>query len=75
MNGMAVSEQFLDMFQFPLVSGNISGILDDISSIVITESTAKALFGEENAMDQIIRVDDKREMKVSGILKDILKKS
>ena len=38
---------------------------------MITESTAKALFGEEDAMDQIIRVDDKKEMKIAGILKDI----
>ena len=71
MNGMAVSEQFLDMFKFPLIHGDVANILDDISSIVITESTAKALFGEENAMDQIIRVDDKKEMKIAGILKDI----
>jgi ABC-type antimicrobial peptide transport system permease subunit len=71
MNGMAVSEQFLDMFQFPLIYGNASNILDDISSIIITESTAKALFGEEDAMNQIILIDDKREMKVAGILKDI----
>ena len=71
MNGMAVSEQFLDMFKFPLIHGDVANILDDISSIVITESTAKALFGEEDAMDQIIRVDDKKEMKIAGILKDI----
>jgi ABC-type antimicrobial peptide transport system permease subunit len=71
MSGMAVSEQFLDMFKFPLIYGNASNILNDISSIVITESTAKALFGEEEAMGQVIRIDDKREMKVAGILKDI----
>ncbi len=71
MNGMAVSEQFLDMFKFPIIHGDVANILDDISSIVITESVAKALFGEENAMDQIILVDDKKEMKIAGILKDI----
>ena len=71
MNGMAVSEQFLDMFRFPLIYGNKTNILDDISSVIITESTAKALFGDEDAMGQIIRIDDKREMKVAGVLKDI----
>ena len=71
MTGMAASEHFLDMFKFTLLKGEVTNILNDISSIVITESTAKALFGEENAMDQVIRLDDKKEMKVVGILKDI----
>jgi ABC-type antimicrobial peptide transport system permease subunit len=71
MTGMAASEHFLDMFKFSLLKGEVTNILNDISSIVITESTAKALFGEENAMDQVILLDDKKEMKVVGILKDI----
>jgi ABC-type antimicrobial peptide transport system permease subunit len=71
MNGMAVSEHFLDVFKFSLLKGDAANILNDISSIVITESTSKALFGEENAMNQIIRLDDKKEMKVVGVLKDI----
>ena len=71
MNGMAVSEQFLDMFKFPMLYGDASNILDDISSVIITESTAETLFGEVNVLGQVIRIDDKREMKVAGILKDI----
>ena len=71
MTGMAASEQFLDMFKFPLLKGEATNILSDILSIVITESTARALFGEENALDQVIRVDDTKEMKVAGVLIDI----
>ena len=44
--GYWVSEEFLEMFEFPLVSGRADQVLDDPPSIVITESTAKALFGE-----------------------------
>jgi putative ABC transport system permease protein len=69
--GFNVSEEFLEMFQFPLIAGNAELILDDPANIVITESTAKALFGNENAMDKIIRVDDQHDLKVAGILKDI----
>lgn len=70
-----VSEEFLEMFEFPLIEGNAEYVLDDPPSIVITESTAKALFGNEDPMYQIIRVDDESDLKVTGILKDIPKNS
>ncbi len=69
--GFNVSEEFLEMFQFPLIAGNAEQVLDEASNIVITESTAKALFGDEDAMGKIIRVDNQHDLKVAGILKDI----
>jgi len=69
--GFNVSEEFLEMFQFPLIAGNAEQVLDDASNIVITESTAKAFFGNEDAMNKIIRVDNQFDLKVAGILKDI----
>ncbi|HEY8936139.1 MAG TPA: ABC transporter permease [Cyclobacteriaceae bacterium] len=69
--GFYVSEEFLEMFQFPLIAGNAELILDDPANIVITKSTATALFGNEDAMGKIIRVDNQHDLKVAGILKDI----
>jgi ABC-type antimicrobial peptide transport system permease subunit len=69
------SEEFLEMFEFPLVKGIATQVMDDPTSIVITESTAKALFGDEDPMNQMIRVDDKADLKVTGILKDLPKNS
>jgi putative ABC transport system permease protein len=69
--GFNVSEEFLEMFQFPLIQGNAEQVLDEASNIVITESTAKALFGDEDAMGKIIRVDNQHDLKVAGILKDV----
>ena len=69
--GFNVGEEFLEMFQFPLIAGNAEQVLDDASNIVITESTAKALFGDEDALDKVIRVDNQHDLKVAGILRDI----
>ncbi|HEX7016485.1 MAG TPA: ABC transporter permease [Cyclobacteriaceae bacterium] len=69
--GYVVGGEFLQMFQFPLIRGNAEQALNDASSIVITESTAKALFGDEDAMNKVIRVDNQFDLKVSGILRDI----
>lgn len=69
--GYYVSEEFLEMFEFPLVSGNAATVLDDPSSIVITESLAKSLFGEEDPLNKVIRVDDESDLQVTGVLKDV----
>lgn len=73
--GYFVSEEFLEMFQFPLLQGDESLVLDDPSSIVITESLAKVLFGEEDPINRVIRVDNEGDLKVTGILQDIPKNS
>jgi ABC-type antimicrobial peptide transport system permease subunit len=69
--GHYASPEFLEMFQFPLISGDAASVLDDPSSIVITASTALALFGEENPINKIIKVDNQHQLKVTGVLKDI----
>lgn len=73
--GMSVSEDFLKMFSFSLIKGDQQHALDDPTSIVITESTAKALFGDTEAMGQFIRIDNEREQKVTGIVTDVPKQS
>lgn len=70
-DGYYVSEEFLDMFEFPLLRGNASEVLDDPSSIVISESLAKTLFKDKDPMGEIVKVDDSSILKVTGILKDV----
>jgi len=59
------------MFQYPVIEGNANTALKDAYSIVLTESTAKALFGKEDAMNKTVRFDNYRDLKVTGILKDV----
>lgn len=71
--GRYVTSEFLDMFSFPLEVGDRGTALDDLSSIIITETVAKKFFGEEwkDAIGKTLRLDGQRDAKVSGILKDI----
>ncbi|GHN03292.1 ABC transporter permease [Cytophagales bacterium WSM2-2] len=73
--GYYVSEEFLEMFEFPLSAGAATQVLDDPRSIVITESTAKALFGDQDPINKVIRVDNENDLKITGILKDVPKNS
>ncbi len=69
--GYYVSEEFLEMFEFPLLQGDASQVLDGPTSIVISESTAKALFGDEDPINKIVRIDNDDDLKVTGVLEDV----
>lgn len=73
--GHRVSEAFLEMFQFPLVKGDAATVLDDPTSIVLTESAARELFGDQDPINQLVRINNDADLKVTGILKDIPKNS
>lgn len=68
--GLAVSEDFLKIFTFPLVQGDVNTALNEQNSIVLTESVAKALFGNEDPLNKLVKIDNNQELKVTGVLKD-----
>ncbi len=70
-DGLYVSEEFLEMFAFPLKVGTAEQVLDDPNSIVISESLAKALFDDEDPLGKTIRLDDEHDLIVSGLLEDV----
>ena len=75
MNGGAVGPDFLKMFQYPLIKGNANAVLQDAFSIVLTESTARALFGDVDPMGKMVKIDNKYNLKVTGIMQDVPKNS
>ena len=69
--GCTVDSGFLQVFRFPMLKGNRLTALDDMHSIVLTEKFAKKLFGHEDAMGKIIKLDNKDNFTVTGIVKDL----
>lgn len=62
---------FFQFFSFPLLKGNPATVLADPNSIVMTASTAKKYFGNEDPMGKVIAFNKKMQMKVTGIAKDV----
>lgn len=60
---------FFKIFSFPLLTGDIHTALTEPYSIVLTESTSKKIFGQEQSLEKIIRVDNK-SYTVTGIVQD-----
>ena len=68
---MAVDPAFLSMFDVQVISGNKANLFPDISSIIITESEAKALFGKANPIGQTLLVrQEKFPLKVTAVIND-----
>ena len=70
-DGGIVGNDFLKMFQYQLIKGNAASVFNDAYSIVLTQSTAKALFGNEDPINKAVRFDNEHDLKVTGILKDL----
>ncbi|MEO1253995.1 MAG: FtsX-like permease family protein, partial [Bacteroidota bacterium] len=69
--GYYVSEEFLEMFEYPLVSGQKEQALKDPMSIVLSESLAKILFGDEDPIGKQVRLEDEGTLQVTAIAKDL----
>ena len=69
--GVQAGGDFLKMFRYPFIYGNANAALKDPFSIVLTESTAKALFGSTDAVNKLVRVDNHDNLKVTGVIKDV----
>jgi len=59
-----------EIFTLQMLAGNRGG-LKDRSSILISQSVAKALFGDTDPMNKIIKLDNKDGFKVSGVYADL----
>ncbi|HZY82904.1 MAG TPA: ABC transporter permease [Cyclobacteriaceae bacterium] len=70
-NGNYATESFLEIFEHPMIAGNPSTALQGINSIVLTESTARSLFGSTDVLDRSVRLDDQHELKVTGLIHDV----
>jgi putative ABC transport system permease protein len=71
----AVDNTFLKMFSFPMILGDINTALEEPFSMVITETTAERVFGSEDPLGQVLRVNNRIDFKVTGVIADIPKNS
>ncbi len=70
--GLFADAALFNMFSFDFIEGNAKNPFPQLYSLVITESTAKKFFGDEkNVIGKTIRVDNKQDYVVSGVIKDM----
>lgn len=65
--GYFIGADAVRMFSFPILQGD-KNPLQDPYSIVLTEKTAAALFGEKDPLGQSIRLDNLVDLKVTAVV-------
>lgn len=76
--GRFVNPDFLEMFSFPLLAGNNQTALGELNSIMISQSLAEKHFGSgwrKQILGQTLRLDNERDVVVTGVFKDTDDKS
>jgi putative ABC transport system permease protein len=68
--GRFMQEGAPEMLSLEMRSGNRAG-LKDPHSILLAASTAKALFGDEDPLNKMIRIDNDLDVKVTGVYEDL----
>ena len=68
--GNFMEPEVTEMLSLEMIEGTRGGLKDPYS-ILLSESTATAIFGDIDPMNKIIRMDDKLDVKVTGVYADI----
>ncbi len=69
--GNFVDSGFFNVFSFPLLKGDAKTALAGNYNIVITQKLAKKLFGDDEAMGKVVRIDSVDNFTVTGVMKDL----
>jgi len=70
-----VDPAFFDVFDFEIIAGEKKGVLDRPGSIVITQSLARKIFGDENPIGKTLKLNQETDLNITAVLADPPKNS
>ncbi len=75
-NDLVVADSAIfKIFSFPLVLGDPATALNEPFTIVLDETLARKYFGNDNPLGKVVRYQDRHDLKVSGVMRDVPKNS
>ena len=67
-----VDSSFFNFFSIPVIRGNPDNLLNSPHKVVLSESTAKKIFGDEDPIDRMIKIgSDTVRYVVTGVMQDV----
>jgi putative ABC transport system permease protein len=67
--GRLVQPEFTKMFSLQMIEGSGDG-LSDPTTLLLSQSMATALFGKNRATGNVVRLNNKQQMKIGGVYED-----
>ncbi len=71
--GNYVDAPFLTMFQLQFVKGNAATAFNQLYSLVVNETMAKKFFGTTDVIGKSLKVNNKQDYIITGVIKDLPK--
>ncbi len=69
-HGVYADSTFFKVFDYEFVHGDPETALNEENALVLTEESAKKLFGDKNAFGEIVNYDNRRDYIVKGIVRE-----
>jgi putative ABC transport system permease protein len=66
-----VEPEFLDIYQFNFIKGDVKGRFTEPNELILTESTAKKYFGAEDPLGRVLNAGGNIELKIVGVIEDL----
>jgi len=67
---LLADSSFFSMFSFPLIKGHVDDVLQRRNSMVLSQSFARKLFGKIPELGEVIKIDNKHDFILTGIMED-----
>lgn len=74
-SAMRVDPAVFEVFDFEVIDGPETGILEKPGSIAITKTLADKIFGKENPIGKTVKLNQETELHVTAVLADLPKNS
>lgn len=72
--GNYMGQEAIQLFSLNMLKGTNEGLAEP-GSILLSESTAKMIFGEEEAMGKLMKINNEMDAEVTGVYEDLPKSS
>jgi putative ABC transport system permease protein len=73
--GFRTESSFFEIFDFEIIDGKKEGVLDEPNTIAITQTLATRLFGKENPIGKVVRLNQNLDLHVVALVADPPKNS
>ncbi len=70
-NGFFVDSSFFQVFNFPVLKGNVTQALTRPDGILLSEALAVKYFGKEDAVGKVLRLNNKSDVYVTAVFKNV----
>ncbi len=71
-NIISADSSFFNFFSIPVLKGDPANLLNSTYKVVLSESTARKMFGSENPIDKMIKIgNDTTRFVVTGVMGDV----